>query len=238
MNSKAFIWLLAAVLVVGGAIGGAFFTGLIIGKGGQTDLPVVTLTGPPGSAVNPSGGGGPESFTLGGDGAPGGLMGQGDVMSPAELEVLAASGADPNEVAAQIQRQIQEQLGGGGEDAFSAALGVQVGTVEAVDGNTLTLDTQQGPLEVFAGDETAIQMTVDVPLSDLETGMAVMVEGERGEDGTFTAGSIAVLPEGAILGGFPAGGFGGGMGGFPAGGFGGGMGGFPAGGFGEGAGGQ
>ena len=123
-------------------------------------------------------------------------------------EILVEGGEGvPEEVAAQI-RQLREQLGGGGGIGGGAGFGLQAGTIEAVDGNTITLNTQQGPLEIAVGDETTIQMTTEVPMSDLETGMTVTVAGERDEDGNFTAGNIVVLPEGAE--GLPFGGFRGG----------------------------
>ena len=216
MSNKMFVGVLVAVLVVGAAVGASFFTGLTIGKGQQTDTPVVTLTAPPGSAANATAGGGQGAITVvGPSGAP--------VTTVRSSEVLVEGGEGvPEEVAAQI-RQLREQLGGGGGIGGGAGFGLQVGTVEAVDGTTITLNTQQGPLEVTVGDETNIQMTTEVPMSDLETGMTVTVTGERGEDGVFSAGNIVVVPEG--FEGLPFGGFRGGRGGFGGGGFGGGAGG-------------
>ena len=210
MSNKMFIGVLIGVLVVGAAVGAAFFTGLTIGKGQQTDTPVVTLTAPPGSAANATAGGGQGVITVvGPSGAP--------VTTVRSSEVLVEGGEGvPEEVAAQI-RQLREQLGVGGGIGRGAGFGLQVGTVEAVDGNTMTLNTQQGPLDVSVSGETTIQMTTEVPLSDLETGMTVTVAGERDEEGNFTAGNIVVLPEGAEgapFGGFHGrGGFGGGIGG-------------------------
>ena len=210
MSNKTFVGVLIAVLVVGAAVGASFFTGLTIGKGQQTDTPVVTLTAPTGSAANPTGGGQGAVTVVG----PSGAL----VTTVRSSEILVEGGEGvPEEVAAQI-RQLREQLGGG--IGGGAGFGLQAGTIEAVDGNTITLNTQQGPLEIAVGDETNIQMTTEVPMSDLETGMTVTVAGERDEDGNFTAGNIVVLPEGAE--GLPFGGFRGGRGGFPGGGFGGG----------------
>ncbi len=215
MSNKTFVGVLIAVLVVGAAVGASFFTGLTIGKGQQTDTPVVTLTAPTGSAANPTGGGQGAVTVVG----PSGAL----VTTVRSSEILVEGGEGvPEEVAAQI-RQLREQLGGGGGIGGGAGFGLQAGTIEAVDGNTITLNTQQGPLEIAVGDETTIQMTTEVPMSDLETGMTVTVAGERDEDGNFTAGNIVVLPEGAE--GLPFGGFRGGRGGFPGGGFGGGGGG-------------
>ena len=210
MSNKTFVGVLIAVLVVGAAVGASFFTGLTIGKGQQTDTPVVTLTAPTGSAANPTGGGQGAVTVVG----PSGAL----VTTVRSSEILVEGGEGvPEEVAAQI-RQLREQLGGG--IGGGAGFGLQAGTIEAVDGNTITLNTQQGPLEIAVGDETTIQMTTEVPMSDLETGMTVTVAGERDEDGNFTAANIVVLPEGAE--GLPFGGFRGGRGGFPGGGFGGG----------------
>ena len=82
------------------------------------------------------------------------------------------------------------------------------GTIERIEGNFVTLNTPQGPLEVTIGEDTAIQMFAEGTLSDLLTGARITVTGERGEDGTVVATSILLVPEGG--GGF----FGGGLGGF------------------------
>ncbi len=219
MSNKTFVGVLVAVLVVGAAIGGAFFTGLTVGKGQQTDTPVVTLTAPPGSQANPSASGAGAAAVV----LPSGQQVQGTVFESSEIRVEGLDGS-PEEVAAQIRQQLREQLGGGGGGGGlfggGAGFGLQAGTIESVDGSTITLNTQQGPLEVSVGDETNIQMTSEVPLSDLETGMTVTVTGQRGEDGNFTADNVVVVPEGAE--GLPFGGFRPGRGGFGGGGFGGG----------------
>ena len=82
-----------------------------------------------------------------------------------------------------------------------------MGTVEGLDGNTLTVNTPQGPLLAALGDETVIQMFAQGSPSDLTVGARVTVTGQRGEDGTVEAVSILIIPEGAQ--GIPAGGFGG-----------------------------
>ena len=66
------------------------------------------------------------------------------------------------------------------------------------------------------GDDTTIQMTAEVPLTELTAGMRVTMGGERGEDGTFQASNVFVVPEGASAG--PFGRFPGGRGGFGGGG--------------------
>ena len=211
MSNKMFLGVLVGVLVVGAAIGAAFFTGLTIGKGQQTDTPVVTLTAPSGSEANSSGGVGGTVSVVGPPGASAGAV----ISSQIQVEGLEGS---PQEVAAQIRQQLREQLGGGGGGGLGggAGFGLQAGTIESVDGNTITLNTQQGPLEISVGDETSIQMTSEIPLSDLETGMTVTVTGQRDEDGTFTAGNVVVVPEGVE--GPPFGGFRPGRGGFGGGG--------------------
>ena len=63
------------------------------------------------------------------------------------------------------------------------------GTIEAIVGNIVTLNTTQGPLEATIGEDTAIQMFAEGTLSDLLTGARITVTGERGEDGTAVATS-------------------------------------------------
>ena len=46
-----------------------------------------------------------------------------------------------------------------------------LGTIETIDGDTLTINTSRGPLQAAVGAETTIQVFADGTLADLETGM-------------------------------------------------------------------
>jgi hypothetical protein len=66
-----------------------------------------------------------------------------------------------------------------------------LGTLSAVDGTTLTLETVQGSqITVVYSSDTTLQKTVSAAISDLITDEQVMVSGTLETDGTLTASSI------------------------------------------------
>jgi len=79
------------------------------------------------------------------------------------------------------------------------------GTIESVEGNTVTVNTAQGPLQATIGADTTIQTFAEGTLADLQPGLQVTVTGQQAQDGTVQATSILITPEGAI--GFPGEGF-------------------------------
>jgi preprotein translocase subunit YajC len=78
------------------------------------------------------------------------------------------------------------------------------GVVQQLDGDTLTINTPKGPLQVDISEGTTIQKTVEGVPDDLQENVNVTVVGERNEDGTVEASSIIIVPEGT---GLPTGGF-------------------------------
>ena len=108
--------------------------------------------------------------------------------------------------------QLREQFGGTGDGAGDGTGGGGrglFGTIETVEGDTLTINTQRGPLQAAVGSETTIQLFTDGTLADLAAGMQVTVVSERADDGSVVATSITVIPEGG--GGFGGRRFGGGQ---------------------------
>ena len=67
------------------------------------------------------------------------------------------------------------------------------GTVEAVEGDTLVVSTQEGTLRVRTTDTTLIEKYKSVGVEELETGEQVMISGSRNDDGSVTARSIQSL---------------------------------------------
>ena len=193
MSTKAFVWLLVGFLAVGGAFGGAFAGGVVLGKsqGDEADRNGVSPQ-PPSSL-------GQQAST------------QPDAPSLDQIRQRIQSGDITPEDAAQFRQQFQGQFGGGGPGGggrrFADRAGM-TGTIERIEGNIVTLNTPQGPLEATIGEDTAIQMFAEGTLSDLLTGARITVTGERGREGTVVATSVLVIPEGGD------GGFGGGFGGF------------------------
>ena len=180
MNTKAFVLLLVAVLVVGGSLGGAFVDGMAIGKSQESEaaqsVPTATLT-PPGSGRQAADEASPPSLI--------------------ELRQRLQSGQATPEDLAQLRKQFQGGFAaGGGDVAFGGGARVS---------GTVTVNTAQGLLRAAVGPETTIHRIAQVTLADLTEGAQITVVGQRAEDGTVEATSIMLTPEGAD--GFFGGGF-------------------------------
>jgi hypothetical protein len=80
--------------------------------------------------------------------------------------------------------------GGAGGEGRGAS-----GSIESLDGNTLTLSTPQGNTTVLLTDQTVINQVVRGSPSDLQTGERITAIGERDASGTLTATTIQILPE-------------------------------------------
>ncbi len=193
MTSRSFTLLIGVVVALGISIGGAFVGGIALGKSQDAEAAQATPEVP----------------------APSGGFRQPDGADAASLDLLRqriqSGDATPEELA-QLRQQFQGQgqfggggfgggrLGGGG---FGQGL---TGTIDTVDGNVITVDTPQGPLQATVTDETAIQLFSEGSLADLLEGLRVTVIGQR-QDGGVEASAILLLPEGE---GFFGGGFQGG----------------------------
>ena len=68
--------------------------------------------------------------------------------------------------------------------------GGTMGTIEAIAGDTLTVNTQQGIVQVKTTDTTLIEKNMTVSIGELKTGERVMVLGSKNDDGSITARSI------------------------------------------------
>ena len=179
MNTKSFLTLVIAVLVLGGSLGGAFVGGIALGKNQEDD---VTLNSA--STQLPSGTDQQASGQL--------TQGQLD-----QFRQQIQSGEFDPENRDQLRRQFQDQFGQGGPGGlgFGGAGGL-TGTIEGIEGDTITINTAQGPLLATISTDTTIQIFVEGTLTDLENGTQVTVRGQRREDGTVEATSITVTPEG------------------------------------------
>jgi uncharacterized protein Veg len=82
------------------------------------------------------------------------------------------------------------QPGQGGAERWGGGI---MGTIEAVEGNTLVVTSQEGTIRVQTTDTTLIEKYTTVTIGDLEAGEGVMVSGTRQDDGSYTARSIRVL---------------------------------------------
>ena len=99
----------------------------------------------------------------------------------------------------QFRQRFQGQVSPDGGQGFAGRGGL-TGTIENIEGDTITVNTSRGPLQAIIGADTIIQMFAEGTLADLQTGQRVTVTGQPDEDGTVQAGSILLMPEGA--GGF------------------------------------
>jgi hypothetical protein len=80
--------------------------------------------------------------------------------------------------------------------------GLTIGTIESIDGSTLTVTTPDGQtITVDVPEGTSVTSSVEVSLGDLPVGSTVVIRGAKGEDGTITADSVS-----ESAGGFPGGG--------------------------------
>jgi len=179
MNTKSFVTLVIAILVLGGSLGGAFVSGIALGKNQEDD---VTLNSA--STQLPSGTDQQASGQL--------TQEQLD-----QFRQQIQSGEFDPENRDQFRRQFQDQFGQGGPgDLGFGGAGGLTGTIEGIEGDTITINTAQGPLQATISTDTTIQIFAEGTLTDLENGDQVTVRGQRREDGTVEATSITVTPEG------------------------------------------
>lgn len=64
------------------------------------------------------------------------------------------------------------------------------GTIQAIEGNTLIINTDEGLVKVQTTDTTLIEKNMPVTVSELKVGEMVVVSGPRNDDGSITARSV------------------------------------------------
>ena len=196
MSTKGFVSLLVGVLVLGVAIGGSFLGGLVIGKGQEAEAAASVAPVPQPPAAVPQTSGQTDGQTLG-----------------SLREQFQSGELSPEDLAA-LRERFQGQAGGGrpggggfgggggpggggfGGGARFGGGGGLTGTIERVDGNTITVNTPLGALQATTGDDTIIQKFTEGTIADLQAGLRVSVTGQRAGDGTVVATSILITPEG------------------------------------------
>ena len=201
MNARPFVFAVAAVVIMGIIIGGAFIAGVALGRTQAEPEPQMSFIQAPSAQGGLAAGGA------------GGEMSQAQIQ---ELRQRAQSGEITPEEIQQIRAQTAQTGGGVGGEVLTAAQadagGRTMGTVKSVEDGIMTVETFQGTIQVNVDADTTIQGLTEVSLSDVEVDSMAVVVGESTESGELDASSVIVLPEG-ILG---AGGFrrpGAGMGG-------------------------
>jgi len=180
MGNKAFLKLVIGTLVVGVGLGVAVIGVVALGDSNASE----TIQGNPPPAT--ASGAGTQA-----------RIDQGSEEEP--TQEVEPGETDQETPAQQVQEPFQGQFGQG----FGGRGGL-TGTIEKVDGATLTVITLDGPLQATVGEDTVIQMLAEGTLADLAAGMTATLVSQRAQDGTVFATSISILPEGGD--GFPGGG--------------------------------
>jgi hypothetical protein len=80
-----------------------------------------------------------------------------------------------------------------GQQGGTRSGGGITGTIEAIEGDTLVVNTQEGSLRVKTTDTTLIEKFTSVGVEELRTGEQVMITGSKNDDGSVTARSIQSL---------------------------------------------
>ena len=176
MGNKAFLVFIAAAIVLGVGLGGTFAAGVAVGRS-QDSGQAANETSTDIPAFTP-----PSAPAFAPPGAQGGLQ----EIRPEQLE------------------QIRQQFGEDGGFPFGGgALGARAltGDIESIDGNVITVNTPQGPLQATLSDDTGIQVFSEGAPQDLEAGQQVIIRGERNEEGVMEAIEVLVTPEGDLFGG-------------------------------------
>ena len=198
MNNKLFMGIVGAVLLTAVGVGGAFAGGVAYGRGQEDTVAVVTTPDLP----SPSG---TQAQFRGG---------QNNLESFADLRSRIQSGnATPDELE-QLRQQFAGQggggsgqgggfgggFGGGGGNFRFGGAGFS-GTIESIDGNNITVNTPQGPLQITLNSETTINNVVEVEASALTLETRITFNGQRNEAGVIEASNITITPEGFGFGG-------------------------------------
>ena len=189
MNNKFFMGLVGAVLLAALGVGGAFTGGVAYERSGEDTSPVVTAPDLP---------------------SPSGVQAQasGRQFNPeaiADLQARLQSGSATPEDLQQLRQQFAGQsggFGGGGGAGGNLRFGGRGlnGPIESIEGDTITINTAQGPLQVILNADTTINNIVEVDSSALTVETRISVNGQRNEAGVMEATTITITPEGFTLG--------------------------------------
>jgi hypothetical protein len=84
----------------------------------------------------------------------------------------------------------RDQLPEGGQGDTTQFGGGVRGTIEAIEGDTVVINADDGIIRVQTVDTTMIEKNMPVGVGDLEVGEMVVVSGPQNDDGSVTARSI------------------------------------------------
>ena len=194
--TKSFMMMLTVFVVLGVSFGGTFIGGVALGKSQGNDSsadssPLRPAAGLQQQGSDQSGQGfqranaSPEELARLREQFQSGELGPDDL---AEIRQRFQSGEVSPDDLSQIRQRFGQGFGG---------RGALTGSVNQVEGNTVTVETAQGAQQATINDETVIQRFAVAELEDLQAGAQVAVIGQLGEDGLVVARLIYITPEGA-----------------------------------------
>jgi hypothetical protein len=110
-----------------------------------------------------------------------------DVMGLMQERFGARGGQFPEGAQSPGRGQLLQEEQQGGATLFGG--GVR-GTIEAIEGDTVVINADDGIIRVQTVDTTMIEKNMSVGVGDLEVGDMVVVSGPHNDDGSITARSI------------------------------------------------
>ena len=174
MSNKTFLSLALLALALGGILGAVL---IIVLDGNDDDPPAIAnLAAPSGDTPDME-----RLMELAG------RMESGDVDAIEELE------------------QIAGQLASGRGPASGFPVGDagprMIGSVQSLDGDTLTISTPIGPMQADITDDTEIVAISEAEgaIDDLAPGLRITLSGQRNDQGALEATTLRVIPEGLDL---------------------------------------
>ncbi len=107
--------------------------------------------------------------------------------------------------AANVRRQFLAERTGGNGNGFGQWMGAApnggqgpngpavMGTVKSVNGDTVTVTTRNGDVQVKVASDTAVRKMADGTIADIQPGQRITVVGDSA-NGTVTARSVQLVP--------------------------------------------
>lgn len=199
MSTKAFLGMILLALVAGGVLGGVFVGGIALGEQRGRNEAQASAQEQASQQFEQL----RQRFQS--------QFSQAAQSSQSTQSGTQAQGQQIPQGTVQGQRQQTVQgtpqpggqfFAGQGQSPFGALRGGQVGTVEKVEGNKLTLNTASGVVEVALSPDTTVSKTATGTLSDIQPGLQVTVTGQRDESGVLKASTVVIVPEGVTGVGF------------------------------------
>lgn len=156
------------------------------------------LTVTPGTGAFPDGGragagAAPGAFQRG-QGGPG-FAGQGTPADPAQIEAFIQQGVESGRLTPEQAAAARAGIQSGGlpdrQGQVRNAARVN-GIVKSVEGAVINVSTTEGEVAVASNADTTFQKVSTLAMSDLQVGVAVSINAERGDDGVVRAVAVFI----------------------------------------------